>query len=110
MNHSLLRGLIGFGKTWIYAGAVISVVNIFLASLSARAQPIHLDLVVAFPRLPGESSESGSLVPAGDGSFYGTSLGGGDGFAGTVFRVTTNGSLTTVVSFARTNGANPIAG
>ncbi len=56
----------------------------------------------------------GDLVLRGDGSFYGTTYFGGTndwpkGY-GTVFRVTTNGALTTVVSFDNTNGAEPFAG
>jgi uncharacterized repeat protein (TIGR03803 family) len=51
-----------------------------------------------------------------DGNFYGTSAFGGiradnyglcGGFEETVFRVTTNGTLTTLVSCIRLNGANP---
>ena len=92
----------------VYAGAVVPLASILLASLTAGAQPIHLEVVAAFP---GPLSEStGVLVPAGDGGFYGTTFYGGDNDGGTVFQVTTNGSLTTLVSFATTNGANPIAG
>ena len=55
----------------------------------------------------------GGLVQASDGNFYGTTYGGGtndvlnDG-DGTVFRITTNGTLTTLVSFNGVNGAGPI--
>ncbi len=46
-----------------------------------------------------------------DRNFYGTTLSAGDGFGGgegTVFQLTTNGTLTTLVSFFfNTNGANP---
>jgi uncharacterized repeat protein (TIGR03803 family) len=48
-----------------------------------------------------------------DGSFYGTSMWGGSNNLGTVFRVTTNGVLTTLFSFKdyiRGDGANPAAG
>jgi uncharacterized repeat protein (TIGR03803 family) len=45
-----------------------------------------------------------------DGYFYGTTWGGGSGGYGTVFRVTTNGALTTLASFYNTNGAVPQAG
>ena len=55
------------------------------------------------------------LVQAGDGNFYGTtrdggnlSLFGGVG-GGTVFKMTPDGTLTTLVSFDRTNGAFPEA-
>jgi uncharacterized repeat protein (TIGR03803 family) len=45
-----------------------------------------------------------------DGNFYGTTYGGGSSiYYGTVFKVTTNGTLTTLSSFSGTNGANPEA-
>jgi uncharacterized repeat protein (TIGR03803 family) len=56
------------------------------------------------------------LVQAADGNFYGTTAAGGaytnqfgSGY-GTVFKVTTNGDLTTLVCFNGTNGASPQAG
>ena len=55
------------------------------------------------------------LVQRNDGSFNGTTLGGGITNLnyrlgmGTVFKVTANGTLTTLVYFADTNGANPDA-
>lgn len=57
------------------------------------------------------------LTLANDGNFYGTTFNGGlsgDGTPtsgyGTVFRVNTNGVLTSLVSFFGTNGANPAGG
>ena len=47
------------------------------------------------------------LVQATDGNLYGTTSEGGWGGQGTVFRLTTNGVLTTVVWFNGANGANP---
>jgi uncharacterized repeat protein (TIGR03803 family) len=45
-----------------------------------------------------------------DGNFYGTTYTGlGTNVNGTIFKVTTNGTLTTLVGFATTNGANPYA-
>jgi len=53
----------------------------------------------------------GALVLGADGAFYGTaSYGGAFATNGAIFRVTTNGSLKTLVSFAYTNGAYPLAG
>jgi uncharacterized repeat protein (TIGR03803 family) len=54
-----------------------------------------------------------ALALGNDGNFYGTTedsyaLGGGYG-SGTVFKVTTNGTLTKLVSFSGTNGAYPAA-
>jgi len=60
----------------------------------------------AFPRA--------ALTPGNDGNFYGTTYYGGSNILGssnsfgTIFRVTTNGVLTSLVSFNNTNGAYPI--
>jgi len=57
------------------------------------------------------------LVQATDGNFYGTTFGGGTdngclpGYGcGTVFEITSSGTLTTLHSFDSTDGANPFAG
>jgi uncharacterized repeat protein (TIGR03803 family) len=50
------------------------------------------------------------LVEATDGSFYGTTSGGGANADGTVFRITAAGKLTTVHSFRGADGAIPYAG
>src|ERR1019366_42188 len=50
------------------------------------------------------------LVQGKDGHFYGTTLEGGANGYGTVFGLTTNGTLTTLASFNYTNGAYPQAG
>ena len=53
----------------------------------------------------------GALALGNDGNFYGTTAtGGSSNNYGTVFKVTTNGTLTTLVSFSYTNGVYPIAG
>jgi uncharacterized repeat protein (TIGR03803 family) len=51
------------------------------------------------------------LTLAEDGCFYGTTFdcGNTSGAVGTVFRVTTNGTLATLANFEGTNGANPTA-
>jgi uncharacterized protein (TIGR03437 family) len=56
----------------------------------------------------------GSLIQGTDGNFYGTtsggySLGGANNW-GTVFKLTPSGTLTTLYSFALTDGASPIGG
>ena len=59
----------------------------------------------------GEGPEAG-LVQGSDGYFYGTTYGGGtNGGYGTVFKINTNGVLTTLYSFPCANdGAYPQAG
>jgi uncharacterized repeat protein (TIGR03803 family) len=49
----------------------------------------------------------GGLLLASDGNFYGTTESGGVYGLGTVFRITPDGTLTTLVSFDGYQGANP---
>jgi uncharacterized repeat protein (TIGR03803 family) len=71
-----------------------------------------LTTLVAFEFTNGSSPES-ALVQGTDGNFYGTTSWGGVTSSqipqgmGTVFRVTTNGTLTTLVAFDDTNGYYP---
>jgi uncharacterized repeat protein (TIGR03803 family) len=52
-----------------------------------------------------------TLLQGADGSFYGTAeCGGTNGGWGTIFKITPAGSLTSLFSFAKTNGAWPYAG
>jgi uncharacterized repeat protein (TIGR03803 family) len=50
---------------------------------------------------------SGSLIQATDGDLYGTTLLGGANNAGTVFKMTRDGNVTTVYSFVGTDGSDP---
>ncbi len=56
----------------------------------------------------------GALVQATDGDLYGTTSGGGANGQGTIFKINSSGTLTTVYSFCSqdgcTDGANPLAG
>ena len=49
------------------------------------------------------------LVQGSDGNFYGTTYKGGAFGYGTVFRIASNGALTTLASFNKANGAFPLA-
>lgn len=49
----------------------------------------------------------GGLVLGTDGNFYGTTSFGGAGSAGTIFKITPQGELTTLYAFDTTNGASP---
>jgi uncharacterized repeat protein (TIGR03803 family) len=74
-----------------------------------------LTTLVAFDVTNGGHPNAG-LIQANDGNFYGTTFGGGDlpvdsgNSYGTVFRLTSTGDLTTLVSFTIDNGAYPFDG
>ena len=54
---------------------------------------------------------SAGLVQGSDGYFYGTTVQGGTNNLGTVFKINTNGALSSLYSFTGTNdGKNPTAG
>lgn len=61
-------------------------------------------------RFPNAYPSPSGLTLGTDGAFYGTSETDGAFKMGFVFRVTTNGVITTVASFAGTNGAAPQGG
>ena len=50
------------------------------------------------------------LVQGSDGNFYGTTYVGGANGDGTVFKTTPSGTLTTLYSFAGSDGDTPVAG
>jgi uncharacterized repeat protein (TIGR03803 family) len=62
------------------------------------------------PNCTDGDSPYGGLVRGSDGNFYGTTFGGGgaSGF-GTVFKITQSGTLTTLHTFAGSDGENPYA-
>ncbi len=75
--------------------------TLFFGTLLRMTPSGSLTTLVQFDGTDGVIPET-SLVPAGDGSFYGTTYGTGSaagGYSGTVFNVTTNGALTTLASF-----------
>src|SRR5580704_15170193 len=60
----------------------------------------------------GSAPMVSSLMQGKDGDLYGTTLTGGANEDGTVFKITTSGTLTTLYSFSvyPADGANPSAG
>ncbi len=68
-----------------------------------------LTTLVNFAQTNGSGPVAG-LALGPDGNFYGaTSLGGVNNYQGTLFKITTNGTLTTLYSFAIPNGSAPFA-
>lgn len=76
-----------------------------LGAPAARAQSITT--IYTFVYTNGLSTPMAGLTLGPDGNFYGTAAYDGTFRCGGVFRVTTNGALTTLVNFNNTNGANP---
>jgi uncharacterized repeat protein (TIGR03803 family) len=72
--------------------------------------PSSVATILSFAGLEGGSTPSGRLLQATDGNFYGTTLGGGAFGLGTVFKLTPDGLMTTLVSFDGGNGLSPSGG
>src|SRR6266851_5007526 len=84
------------------------VVAATLAAL-ATAQSVRAELMLqglySFPANP--RNPSAAVVQGNDGNFYGTTSRGGASEFGTVFKLTPDGTLTTLSVFNGTNGISP---
>ena len=90
-------------KTKILFLALIALVT---AAVRLSAQTVQT--LCSFNGANGANPYAG-LTLGNDGNFYGTTYGGGSSGDGTVFQITTNGTLTTLVSFNSTDGLWPDA-
>ncbi len=88
--------------------AIVAAI-ITIGCITVSAQP--LTTLHSFNGGDGRSPEA-TLVQGSDGNFYGTTAVGGAHFKGTVFKIDTTGSLTTLHSFSGSpgDGAVPVAG
>jgi len=84
-----------------------------LCVITAIAAPAQFNTLHSFDGTDG-STPYGALVQGIDGNLYGTTEQGGANGAGTVFKMTTGGTVTTIYNFCSlascTDGANPNAG
>jgi uncharacterized repeat protein (TIGR03803 family) len=81
-----------------------------LPAFGAKAAVVFTTLH-SFQAFPNGANPQAALVQGSDGSFYGTTQGGGTNGYGTVFKISTNGTLTSLYSFTDGNdGAWPTAG
>ncbi len=78
-------------------------------SLFQLTLPGTLATLISFDRTNNGANPGAALVQGSDDAFYGTTDNGGANDYGTIFKVTTNGTLTTLVSFNATNGSQPHA-
>src|ERR1022692_3661637 len=91
-----------------------------LCATTAIALPAQIATLTTIHRFcsqsgcPDGDAPYAGLVQATNGGLYGTTYGGGTNSAGTIFKITPGGTLTTLYSFcSQTNcadGANPWAG
>ena len=77
-----------------YEGGAYSSGSIYKMTPNGAVSPIY-----EFTGLDDGAYPLTDLVQGKDGKFYGTTVEGGDNGFGTVFSLTTNGTLTTLVSF-----------
>jgi uncharacterized repeat protein (TIGR03803 family) len=88
------------------SGGASSMGTVFHLAASGSLTTLH-----SFTGGKDGGSPYGALIEGTGGDLYGTTETGGGGSSGTIFKLTTSGSLTTLHAFARaTNGANPYAG
>ena len=91
-----------------YAGGANSVGTIF--NITSAGTLTVLYNFCAKPSCADGANPRGALVQGTDGSFYGTTSAGGTGNVGTVFKITSGGTLTTLHTFSGADGAYPFAG
>jgi uncharacterized repeat protein (TIGR03803 family) len=91
------------------AGGVNDAGTVFKLT-SAGAVTTLYSFCTQLPDCPDGAGPSGGLIQALDASFYGTTSTGGAGGYGTIFKLTSDGSLTTLHSLNWLNGAYPYAG
>lgn len=83
----------------------------FLALAVSFSSPaaVIFNSLLSFDSSTGGYFPHCALVQGADGSFYGTTLLGGPNFEGSVFKMSPDGQLKTLVWFDGTNGAEPAA-
>jgi uncharacterized repeat protein (TIGR03803 family) len=90
--------------------------TVYQVSVDGTAGP-SFTTIYAFSPLTGGSNSDGvnpfaGVIQASDGNLYGTAEAGGTNGLGTIFQLTTSGSINVLHTFAGGNGdgANPVAG
>jgi uncharacterized repeat protein (TIGR03803 family) len=114
LNHS--RNLALRPHAGGFSGVFLMAVLLWAAALALPASDAQAGAVLTSLHsfgvfTNGVAQPQAALVPGSDGYFYGTTSGGGtNGGYGTVFKLSTDGTLTSLYSFTgRYDGANPLA-
>jgi uncharacterized repeat protein (TIGR03803 family) len=101
---ALVRGTDGdFYGTTVGGGAYGFFGTVFKMTPTGTLTTLHSFCSQAFPCADGQGPAAG-LVQASNGDFYGTTTDGGANNAGTVFKITPTGTLTTLHSFCSQSG------
>src|SRR5690242_16885604 len=84
----------------------------FIVVLSFRANSQSFSVLDNFGDHPGDPANpyGGDIVQGEDGNLYGTSIYGGTGDEGTIFKITPTGTLTVIYRFDFAHGQYPFAG
>lgn len=98
-----------------FALSTLVVLSALLQAVSARGQSSSSSIQPVFTfscnssNVCAQGANPGSLIQSADGNFYGTAEFGGSGSqaAGTVFKLTSTGQLTTIYTFTGATGAHP---
>jgi len=104
-SAGLVRGPDGNFYGTAYQGGAYSYGSVYRMTPLGVVTPIY-----AFTDANDGAYPYAGLFLGRDGSFYGTTVQGGAQGDGTVFRITTSGTLTTLASFTYANGSYPQAG
>ena len=87
----------------------IIIFFVFCGAAIASAGKIRFTSLASFDGPNGNEPFYISLIQGTDGAFYGTTRYGGASNRGTIFRITAEGTLTTLYSFGGSDGEYPIA-
>jgi uncharacterized repeat protein (TIGR03803 family) len=104
----LVKGSDGWFYGTTFYGGTNGAGNVFKISPNSAFTNLY-----SFPRGSDTDGENpyGAMVQASDGYLYGTAYGGGANSAGSIFKISTNGILTTLHVFSQIpDGADPDAG
>jgi len=102
----LVQGTNGYLYGTTFSGGTQSQGTVFQISTNGALTSLY-----SFTALNDGANPLAGLVEASNGEFYGTTENGGSNNVGTVFQISTSGTLTSLYSFTGGNdGANPDAG
>jgi len=93
---------------WFGIGGTVVIALWLAAAIGAPAQTYTT--LVSFDGTNGSEPSYMSLVQGRDADLYGTTFGGGAKGAGTLFKITPAGALTSLHSFHGKGGIEPVAG